>query len=51
MQTGLDKQNDGKRKNITLDDLRLFFMDDTDTKYDTASDGFIHQFLVEQVMR
>jgi len=46
--TELDKQNDGKKKRISFDDLRLFFMDDSITKYDPASDGFINQFLDEQ---
>jgi len=48
IKTGLDNQNDGKRKRISFDDLRLFFLDESIVEYDTASDGFIHQFLSEQ---
>jgi hypothetical protein len=48
IKTDLDKFNAGKKREIPFDDLRLFFEDDAITEYDTQSDGFIHQFLIEQ---
>lgn len=37
-------------KSISFEDLKLFFLDDEKLveKYDTTSQGFIHQFLLEK---
>jgi len=45
-----DKENDFKRKQKQFDDLRLFFLDDPDTQYNSPSNGFIHKFLSKQNM-